>query len=117
MNKKLIAKRLKELRENAKLSQQKLAEVLEVKQPLIAKYENGIILPSIGILVKYSDQFDVSLDYLVGRVNIPQGGIPKSKIDYFTDNMNIKLFVEMCLDSTTDANAKLKETLLKLVDD
>lgn len=117
VDKELIAKRLKGLREAAKLSQAKLSKELDVKQPLIARYETAINTPAYGVLIEYADYFDVSCDYLLGRTDNPQGKlydcIPKS----VTSNPQIKEFVEMCFDPTSPANAKLKDTLLKLLEE
>lgn len=117
MDKLLIAKRLKALREGAKLSQAKLSKEINVKQPLIARYETAINTPAYGVLIAYADYFDVSCDYLLGRTDNPQGKlydcIPKS----VTNNPQMKEFVEMCFDPTSPANAKLKDTLLKLLEE
>ena len=59
VDKELIAKRLKGLREAAKLSQAKLSKELDVKQPLIARYETAINTPAYGVLIQYADYFDV----------------------------------------------------------
>ena len=69
----IVSKRLKELRAGVKLSQAKLAAKLGVAQPLIARYETGEHLPPIELLIKYADYFDVSMDFLVGRADSPQG--------------------------------------------
>lgn len=73
MNKQVIAQRLKSLREGAKLSQAKLSQELNIKQPLIARYETAVNTPSYSVLIAYADFFDVSCDYLLGRCDEPQG--------------------------------------------
>ena len=117
IDKELIAKRLKELRESAKLSQAKLSKEIDVKQPLIARYETAINTPAYGVLVKYADYFDVSCDYLLGRCDQPHGkfyeGIPKS----LAENPQIGEFVEICFDPTSVANARLKETIIKMLEE
>lgn len=64
-----IGKRLKELREKAKLSQADLAKELNVTQSSIAQYEIGRNCPNEDILVWYADRFNSSLDYIFGRTN------------------------------------------------
>lgn len=77
MDKHLIAQRLKSLREGAKLSQAKLSQELNIKQPLIARYETAINTPPYTALIAYADFFDVSCDYLLGRCEEPQGKLYK----------------------------------------
>ena len=117
MDKKLISSRLKTLRESAKLSQKKLADEIGIKQPLIAKYETEIILPSIAVLVKYGDYFDVSIDYLLGRADNPQGKLYSYNPKTFENDERMQDFVEMCFDPNSSANAKLKEAILKLLEE
>jgi transcriptional regulator with XRE-family HTH domain len=42
-------------------------------QPNINRYENGHTVPPLDILLWYADYFDVSLDYIFGRTDEPQG--------------------------------------------
>ncbi len=57
----------KELRLEKKLSQEKIAEDLEISQPLIAKWESHQSTPSPEMLDYIADYFNVSVDYLIGR--------------------------------------------------
>lgn len=62
----IIMDRLKELRVKMGLSQQALADKLNVSQQSICKYENDTIEPNIDMLKTMADLFDVSVDYLIG---------------------------------------------------
>lgn len=57
----------KELRLEKKLSQEKIADELDVSQGLIARWENHSSTPGPEMLVYISDFFNVSVDYLVGK--------------------------------------------------
>jgi transcriptional regulator with XRE-family HTH domain len=59
--------RLKELREDYKITQEELGKLLNVSKQAISQYERGENEPSFESLVKLADKFDVSLDYLLGR--------------------------------------------------
>ena len=58
---------LKELRKEKGLSQQHLAEILNVSRQTISGYETGAIEPPFSTLIKLSDIYNCSLDYLAGR--------------------------------------------------
>ncbi len=58
--------RLRELREEKHISQQRLAMELYVTQACISKYELGKSDPDIRTLKKFAQYFKVSIDYLVG---------------------------------------------------
>ncbi|MDR0964057.1 MAG: helix-turn-helix domain-containing protein [Clostridium sp.] len=60
-------KNLRLLREKAKLSQQKLADQLDLAQSQIQSYETGAYEPDIATLMRLADLFDTTIDYLVGR--------------------------------------------------
>lgn len=61
---------LRILREERKLSQQRLADEFDVSQAQIQNYETGGYQPDIGMLNKYADFFDVSVDFLLGRTEL-----------------------------------------------
>lgn len=61
--------RIKELRRKDNLSQQKLAEVLNVHQTAISQWETDRTFPDIEIAKKLSDIFNVSIEYLLGLDN------------------------------------------------
>lgn len=56
----------KELRETKHLTQTQLAERMWVKKSIISAYETDARPPSLDMLVKYSKEFGVSTDYLLG---------------------------------------------------
>ena len=64
----IFQKRLIELRKINGLTQRKVAEHLQISQPSYIRYENGKSEPTLANLIKLADYFDVSLDYLLGRI-------------------------------------------------
>ena len=58
---------LKELRKNANLKQEDVAQYLNVKQQTYSKYEKGLSEPDYENLIKLAELFKVSVDYLLGR--------------------------------------------------
>ena len=117
MNKKIVGERLKVLREGVHLSQAKLASIfVGVDQPSIYRYENGSTFPSFNVLIQYADYFDVSLDYIFGRTDNPQGKLYDYQPKVFKDNKQMQELIEMFFDPNSPANAKLKDMLLQLLE-
>lgn len=56
-----------ELRQNANLSQSKLAKALGTSQANVSRWEKGIIEPSVLECWKIADFFGVSIDVVCGR--------------------------------------------------
>jgi transcriptional regulator with XRE-family HTH domain len=63
----ILGKRIRELRQNARLSQTQFANVLHVRNSTLSQYESGHRSPNDQIKRRIADYFNVSLDYLLGR--------------------------------------------------
>lgn len=63
----MISMRIRELRKQAKLSQEMMAEKIGVSRQAITKWETGLGVPDIENLVVIADLFKLSLDELMGR--------------------------------------------------
>ena len=61
--------RIRDLREDADLTQTQIAKMLMVSQATYSRYENGTLdLPSAA-LIALADFYHVSVDYLLGRTD------------------------------------------------
>ena len=58
--------RIRELREEKKITQVRLSIELEVSQETISAYEKGKNYPSVKSLIKLRDIFGVNIDYILG---------------------------------------------------
>lgn len=116
-----IAERLKVLRQSVALSQSKLAELMGITQASVNRYENAQALPSVKILLRYGDFFDVSMDYILCRTDQPQGKVyqcePKLAEAMAETNSDIKQFVNMCFDPKSPISAKLKQVLTQMLEE
>lgn len=63
----MVSMRIRELRKQAKLSQEMMAEKIGVSRQAITKWETGLGVPDIENLVAIADLFKLSLDELMGR--------------------------------------------------
>lgn len=61
--------RLKDLREDRDLSQQYIADFLEMKQPQYSRYERGVRDIPTDILIKLAKLYNTSTDYILGLTN------------------------------------------------
>ena len=66
MNTILIGKRIKELRKENGLSQINLADLCQVKQSCVSKWERGATLPDIEMIITLTKILNTSADYLLG---------------------------------------------------
>ncbi len=61
-----LAENIKRLRKERKLTQEQLAEVLGVTVGAVYKWEAGLCMPEIRLIMEMADFFDLSVDYLLG---------------------------------------------------
>lgn len=58
--------RLKELRTQKHITQQELADKVDLVKSSISAYEKSLKYPSVEVLIKLCNYFNVSSDYLLG---------------------------------------------------
>lgn len=63
--------RIVEIKKSRNLLQKDIAEAIDITVRNYQRYEKGEQQPTLPILVRLADYFDVSLDYLVGRSDDP----------------------------------------------
>ena len=87
--------RIKELRDEIKMPQWKLAETISKTQQTISLYENGTNEPDIDSYIMMSRIFDCSIEYIAGKTDLRD---PHSIFDTknLTENdiSEIKVFIE-----------------------
>ena len=72
INKGEVGIKLKELRKELKLTQTKLAEILNTTQSVIAEYEKGKNLIATPFLYTICKKYNISADYLLGKIDNPK---------------------------------------------
>ena len=63
--------RIRELREYADLTQKQVGEAINVPQRTYAYYESGQRMVPPQVLCALADFYNVSVDYILGRVDEP----------------------------------------------
>lgn len=70
MNRKVFGQRLRALRkQKTTYTMKEFGDKFNLAESTISGYENGARMPDAEILQKFADYFDVSIDYLVGRID------------------------------------------------
>ena len=64
-------RRIKDLREDNDWTQQNMADMLQISRSSYSAYENGANAVPIEVLIRLSDIFETSIDYLLELTNDP----------------------------------------------
>ena len=65
-----IGQRIKDLRKQNDLTQEKLADFLGVTYQSVSKWETGITMPDLGMIVPLARLLHVSTDELLGMKSV-----------------------------------------------
>ncbi len=87
-----FGKRLKELRNGQKMTQQQLAARLGVAKSVVSYYESGDRFPSYDVLIKIARTFHTTTDYLLGierERTIDVSGLSENEIAAITNIVEI----------------------------
>lgn len=80
----LLGNKIKELRTRNKMSQSQLADRLGLTRSVISAYERDLRTPSYDVLIKLTQIFKVSSDYMLGlgtKKDIDSTGLTNDEID------------------------------------
>lgn len=83
--------KLLDLREEDELTQKELSNIFKVDRSIIAKWELGLTTIPLKQLNKYSNYFNVSIDYLTGLSNKKRKKIINTGLDKKIIGRNIKI--------------------------
>lgn len=68
---KMIYQRVRDLREDHDWNQEYVAEKIGITQTTYSKYELGKVNIPLDMMIKLADLYHVSVDYLIGRTDVP----------------------------------------------
>lgn len=86
--------KLKDIREDHDISQEKMAEILGVNRSTYSLWELGINIIPLKKLCDYADYFDYSLDYVLRLTNKPKEATLIKKLNLKTLGNNLKTIRE-----------------------
>lgn len=88
---KKYTKILRDLREDNDLKQIEIAKVIDTTQQYYSKYENGDNELPLRVLIVLADYYNISADYILGRVECKEGvNILNKKL---TNNCTVGKFI------------------------
>jgi len=106
----IIGNRITILRIRKGITQKKLAQLSNITEASLSRYENGLREPKISTLIKISDVLDSTVDYLIGKTDIENGvivnklTIPEKLRDIRTEYLLIARDLEKLRISPKDVN-------------
>lgn len=65
----MVGETIKDLRCEKNYTQKELAEILNITPGCLSKYETGKVQIPLDIILKISEVFDISVDYIIGKNN------------------------------------------------
>lgn len=89
----MFSQRIKRLREELNLTQQELADKLNITRSALSLYELGKRTPDFSTLSNMADFFGVSTDYLLGRTNLKN--YPETFAAHTDDDMSEEAKAEL----------------------
>lgn len=111
MQKHSIGQTIAALRKEKGWTQVQLAEMLQISDKAVSKWEKDKSCPGIDLLPALSDLFDVSIDYLVTGKNSEHSITIMSRIEYCAKTDNPKLAEEIDLSATDETGKNLVDYL------
>ena len=93
---------LKRFRNEYGLTQKDVASALGIQESAYRRYELGRTAPSVCVLAKIADAYDVSADYLLGRTDNPNLHVFETEPETTEDFLD-----KVILQSRVEHNAKL----------
>ena len=82
MNKETFGQRFQRLRKQKGLTQEQIAERVNISPQAVSKWENDLTAPDINILLELSEILGVTVDILLGKVNEVETTFSNEKPNY-----------------------------------
>lgn len=100
----MFSKRLRNLRENRHMKQEDLGKKVGLSASTIGMYEQQRRQPDNDMLLKLSEIFDVSIDYLLGKTEI------KNYHNPFNDDIEKEIYIKL-----KNMDKKQKKIILDII--
>ncbi len=91
-----IGKRIKEKRTSLHITQEKLAEKIDVSPSYVSEIERGTSISSLAVMTKIATTLDLNLDYLIWGINSKNIDETFSEIIKSIPEKDHKLYIDIC---------------------
>jgi len=111
-----FSKRLTDLRQSKGLTQNELAELVNVSRSALSLYELGKREPDYETLVRLADFFDVSVDYLLGVSNVRQPVAPSDEVEEILEELHKRPEMKTLFSISRKATKEDIEKAVKIIE-
>ena len=85
-----IGQRIKDLRMSRGLTQEQLADILKISKSRIGMYEIGKREPNFEMLEAIADYFNVDMNYLLGKSDVPNQLMWASRLEEINQSVDLE---------------------------
>lgn len=85
-----IGQRIKDLRMSRGLTQEQLADILKISKSRIGMYEIGKREPNFEMLEAIADYFNVDMNYLLGKSDVPNQLVWASRLEEINQSVDLE---------------------------
>ena len=91
-----MGQRIKIKRKQSKITQEKLAEIIDVSPSFISEIERGTSICSLQTITKIAQALNTSLDYLIFGITLANSNTTFFEILKTIPEKNHKLYISLC---------------------
>ncbi|RAK19144.1 transcriptional regulator with XRE-family HTH domain [Anoxybacillus vitaminiphilus] len=104
-----LGHRLKKLREEHNLTQERAGKIFGLTKYQIHRYESGASSPDPEMIKEFADYYGVSADYLLGRTANPHGTRDKESTPEKTADPSLDLFLKELKEAPEEQREQLRK--------
>jgi transcriptional regulator with XRE-family HTH domain len=109
----ILPEMIAELRKDKGILQKELAKYLGVSNGTVSNYETGVHNPEIETLIKLADYFNVSVDYMLGRIKFRAN---LDTLNHLVGSKDEKMTAGELLNDILSLNVEDRELLIEYLD-
>lgn len=106
-----IGEKIADLRKSSNLTQEQLAQKLNITPQSVSKWENNVTCPDVSLLLPLANIFDVTVDEMLGK-SIPEEFIPAEKLTK-KQLSKLELIVKVLSQDGDKVNIRLPYNVIK----
>lgn len=112
-----FTERLRQLRKQAGLSQQELADKMQVTKQTISQYERNVRKPDYDTILFFCDLFNVSADYLLGKADVTIRLLNSDELEMLSGGNRLSDDEQLLIQTFKALNKQGKEKIIDYISD